>query len=626
VYEQFGGLVDQTAKTVTFKLFVPDGERAPYQYEGGGLPRLTDVFVVGSFQKAGTREWDLSAPIRMVRSDYVDPASGLLKGWVYSFTSAPLSDGFYEYKYLLNFEDSRPRLITDPCARYGGSENQNSAFVLGGHVENVSPLATARLPYSDLIIYELMIDDFTAKIKGPNEAPLETIVRKLDGLVALGINAIEFMPWTAWTYADDPSKDFSWGYNPVQYFSVAHKYTLNPTTETDKLVYLKRLINQCHARNIHVIMDGVFNHADATPPDRGFPYYWLYQDPADSPYVGNFAQAAFFKDLDYANQCTLEYIRDACLYWIEKFQIDGIRFDNTLGFYKADDRGHGLPKLLGELRSYFSQKKIRNFAMILEHSWDYAAVDVVNKVGATSCWLDPFRSQSMDYLGNRPRGVPQVQPNIMRMLNSGRDFGADHVPTIYIENHDHLRFMLKAGGRAYWYLTQPYIIALFTCPGATLIYNGQEFGADNDMPESGDGRVVARPLDWNWLMQDAGPTVFARYQAMMAIRKQHPALRSGNFYPPDWDESVTQRDPNGFGIDRDRNIVVYHRWADAPGGQIERYYVALNFSQSDEPVSFAVPNSGQWKDLISGSVLNAVGGRISTTLGSNWGAIYYQKA
>src|SRR5262249_54079461 len=207
----------------------------------------------------------------------------------------------------------------------------------------------SRLPLQDLIIYELMIDDFTANIRRPDEAPLQTVVRKLDDLAALGINAIEFMPWTAWTYPDDPTRDFSWGYNPVQYFSVSHKYTTNPSTETDKLVYLKQLINECHRRKIHVIMDGVFNHADAAPPNRGFPYYWLYQDPADSPFVGNFAQAAFFQDLDYANQCTLEYIRDACIYWIDKFQIDGIRLDNTLGIYQAGDRGHGLPKLLSEL-------------------------------------------------------------------------------------------------------------------------------------------------------------------------------------------------------------------------------------------------------------------------------------
>ena len=615
MYEEFGGLVDQIAKTVTFKLFVPDGERAPAQYLGGGLPRITDVFAVGSFQNPPTRQWDLTAPLRMTPADY--PSSGVPKGTVYTYTSPPLPDGFYEYKYLIKFENAPPRLISDPCTRYPGTENQNSAFVVGGHVETVEPLASPRLPYRDLIVYELMIDDFTAKLKQPNEAPLETIVRKLDDLVSLGINAIEFMPWTAWIYPDDPNNDYSWGYNKSADFSVAHKYTLNPSTETDKLVYLKRLINECHKRNIHVIMDGVFNHADANPPDRGFPYYWLYQDPADSPYVGNFAAHDFFKDLDYANQCTLEYIRDACIYWIDKFQIDGIRLDNTLGFYKPDDRGHGLPKLLSELRGHFSRHKIANFSLILEHSWDYAAIDVVNSVGATSCWLDPYRGQSMDYLGNRPQGIPQIEPGIMRMLDSCRDFGAGRVPTTYLCNHDHMRLMLKAGGRSFWYLTQPYIIALFTSPGATLMYNGDEFGADNDMPECGPGRVVARPLDWDWFAQDPGPKVFGIYQKMIGIRKQHPALRSPNFYPSKWDESHTQPDEHGFGIDRSRNVVVYHRWDTASDGQTERYYIALNFSKDDQQISWEVPdgNGNPWQELIGNTVATTASGRLQVTVG-----------
>ena len=42
MYEKFGGLVNQKTRKVTFKLFLPDHEKAPFQYEGGGLPRITD--------------------------------------------------------------------------------------------------------------------------------------------------------------------------------------------------------------------------------------------------------------------------------------------------------------------------------------------------------------------------------------------------------------------------------------------------------------------------------------------------------------------------------------------------------------------------------------------------------
>ncbi len=621
MYERFGSLVDPATQTVTFRLFVPDGERAPSQYDGGGLPRLTSVAVLGSFQPV---PWDRASALPMPPSDFIDPDSHILKGTVYS-SSLKLPAGFYEYKYLVTFENAEPRLLTDPCARYGGRKNQDSGFVIGGTDTAVHPLPTPRLPYADLRIYEMMIDDFTANYKSDKQCPFEAVVDKLDDLVDLGINAIEFMPWTAWVYPDDASShDFSWGYNPAQYFSVAHKYTDDPTSDTDKLVHLKHLVNECHRRGIHVIMDGVFNHAEALPPDRGFPYYWLYQEPADSPYVGDFAEHAFFQDLDYANQCTLEYIRDACIYWIEVFKIDGIRLDNTLGLYKPDDRGHGLPKLLSELRGYLSRTANKNFAFVMEHSWDYAAIDVVNKVGATSCWLDPYRSQSMSYLGDRPAGKPQIESSMMRMLNSGLNYGTGRAATIYIENHDHRRFMLKAGGRPFWFLTQPYVIALFTSSGATLVYNGQEYGADNDMPEDGNLRVVPRPLDWKTLQQDPGPAIRALYKTMMAIRSAHPGLRSPNFYPDKWDENTTSFDPDGYGIDRDKNLVVYHRWGSDAAGKTEYFYVALNFSADAQSVSFAVPFNGAWSELLSAGTATAVDGRLNVQLTSNWGAIFFR--
>jgi pullulanase/glycogen debranching enzyme len=84
-------------------------------------------------------------------------------------------------------------------------------------------------------------------------------------------------------------------------------------------VRLKRLIKACYERNLHVLMDEVFNHVDVgTTPDRGFPYHWLYQDPEDSPYTGRYSRGGYFEDLDYHNGCTQQDITDACRYWLEK--------------------------------------------------------------------------------------------------------------------------------------------------------------------------------------------------------------------------------------------------------------------------------------------------------------------
>jgi hypothetical protein len=232
----------------------------------------------------------------------------------------------------------------------------------------------------------------------------------------------------------------------------------------------------------------------------------------------------------------------------------------------------------------------------------------------------------MDYLGNRPEGFPQVEPTVMRLLDAGRDFGERHAPTIYIENHDHKRFMLKAGGRVCWYLTQPYVIALFTSPGATLLYNGQEWGIDNDMPEDGNGRVVARPLDWTLRSDPTGTAVRRLYQTMLKIRNEHPALCSNNFYPGGWDETWTTPDPNGYGINREQNTVVYHRWLNNQAGmRVDRYYVVLNFSQEEQQCSLRVAVDAPWRDLLSDATAVPDRGWLHSVVGSNWGAIYYRR-
>jgi pullulanase len=620
MYETFGAREIQQG-VVTFRLFFPDSSRDQGQYQGGGLPGVKDIRVVGDFQHTlGQTDWSEAGAGAMTELP-PNPADPVLAAGHLFELSAKVPDGFYEYLYHVTYTDGTVRRIADPCSRYGGRTAGRSGFVVGGRKVTVAPIAR-RLPYRDLVLYELNIDDYTARLPA-GQAPLDAITSaELKRIKDLGFNAIEFMPWTAW-----PTDGFSWGYNPYQYFSVSHVYTDDPGRPSDKLALLGDLINRCHALDLHVIMDGVFNHVQADPPDqadplhyRGFGYYWLYRTTADSPFVGNFADHDFFRDLDYANDCTLSFIFDVCRFWIDNFKIDGIRFDNTLGFYKADDRGHGLPRLLADLRDHVRRSGLDQFATVLEHSWDYGAIDVTNKVGASSCWYDQFRSQSMDFLGNR-----SPRPGLMRMLSSSRDFDEDRVATIYLENHDHKAFALKASAsRDEWWRMQPYLIALFTCPGAVMLHNGQEYANSYDMPESGDGRVVPRPIDWAALGDQYGGKVAALVTALAAMRASHPSLRAPSFHPLTWDESRASRDADGFGLDVATQVAVYHRWTTVPGGRTERVYVVLNFS--DDPagrtVALKVAVPGQtWTDLLTGEQISSAGYDLSVFVGRCWGRV-----
>jgi pullulanase len=170
-------------------------------------PGVTSIRVAGDFQaELGGTNWDFPAGLSLSR-DISDPRGDF---WT-ARTGIALPAGFYEYKYLVEFEGTAPRKVTDPCARYGGLRDQNSGVVVGGTqpADNlVRPLPAGRKPLVDLNIYELMIDDFTAEFRG-GRAPLDAVTDRLDDLRDNGINAILFMPWTAWK-----NPDFDWGTNP----------------------------------------------------------------------------------------------------------------------------------------------------------------------------------------------------------------------------------------------------------------------------------------------------------------------------------------------------------------------------------------------------------------------------
>jgi 1,4-alpha-glucan branching enzyme len=607
LYEQFGAVV--SGQSVEFRLFIPDNTRDPSQYVRGGSPRIRSIQVTGTFQpKIGQTAWDVDTAPLLTRNPHP-------KGWLYSRTIPGLGDGFFEYKYFVEFENSTTRWCGDPCSKYDGAEQQNAAFVVGGN--DMTPRVIGqRLPIQDLVVYELMLDDFTQEYRS-GRTPLDAVHDRLDYLQDLGINAIEFMPWTAWA-----KDDFSWGYNPYAFFSVEHLYCADPNQPLDKLFRLKRLIDELHRRNIHVIMDGVYNHVDAGQnPNKGFGYFWLWEDPTDSPYIGNFAGASFFNDFDFGNECVNEFITDVCKYWIDDYKIDGIRFDYVLGFYKKADQPVGISRVIRDLNSYCAGQALGNMAFSLEMLTDnrYEAVGKTNEIQASGCWYDPLMWQSFAAARSG-----SVSSNYVRALNSGLGFDSTRRPVTYAENHDHSTFTEQCGGRSVWWRTQPAAIALLTICGSPLIHNGQEFGEQYGFPESGDGRVESRPLRWADASDDTGSFLRGLYRKLIAIRKDHPALRSQNFYPWPYDEQDPGFDTRGYGVNEQSGLVIFHRWGLDGEGRLERFIIVLNFSEYEQIADIPFPANGDWKDLLNDTTVSVSDYWLrSERLGSHWGRIYF---
>lgn len=586
-------------------------------------PHVASIRVAGDFQEQlGGARWDFANGLSLTRRDRA--AGGVF--WE-TTTPQPLPAGFYEYKYLVEFDDGTQRIVTDPCARYGGLSHQNSGIAVGGSSprdNEINALKGGRRPLTELNVYELMIDDFTAEDRG-SRAPLAAVIDRLDDLVALGFNAILFMPWTAWK-----NPLFDWGYEPFQYFSVETRYATDLEEPQEKISWLKQLVSACHDRGIHVIMDGVFNHVSLD-----FPYPQLYQDPATCPFTAASFGGTFtgLQDLDFYNECTNELVAEVCRYWIDDFGIDGIRFDNTVNYF-VDRELRGIPRLLSFISNHIAERGETNFSLTLEHI-DRSAATVTNETAAISFWDNSLHDVTFSALWTR-----SVDSRLLNALNNRRWLSDGKVPTLYLSNHDHSQAAWQAGARdnvgavGGWWRVQPFLIALFTSTAVPLCPNGQEFGQDQFLPEDDHGtgrRVTGRPLHWKQRHDAVGRTMAALHTRLAHLRHDHPALSSAQMYPDVWEEWQTEFNPAGVGLDIARQVAIYHRWAELSEDQIENVVVILNFSHVAQTVAVPFPSDGEWVDLLAGfdgggdtwSVVVRQF-RADVAVGSSWGRVLWR--
>lgn len=213
----------------------------------------------------------------------------------------------------------------------------------------------------------------------------------------------------------------------------------------------------------------------------------------------------------------------------------------------------------------------------------------------------------------------------VRALNTGKDFDSARRPVTYIENHDHSTVTEQCGGRSVWWRTQPLVIALMTACGAPLIHNGQEFGEQFWFPEDGSQRVQARPLRWAGSTDATGTALLDLYRRLIAMRKQHPALRSQNFYPEPYDMQLTHFNVEGYGVDQDRDVAIFHRWGADEQGRLERFIVVLNFSEYPQQLDIPFSANGRWTDLLNNSTAEVTDWVLrNQTVTSHWGRVYWR--
>ena len=497
-------------------------------------------------------------------------------------------------RYVYRFEVRSPAVaqpvdwIPDPFAREF-SVGKLSAFTLGfeAHPWSANESSWRTPALRDLMVYEVMLSEFAKD--------LPDAISRLSYLADLGINCIEVMP------VSNVTLEVDWGFLPVGYFGVDERFG----NQRD----FQEFVDGAHQRGIAVVLDSVYGHTSSD-----FPYQYLYDalHYHENPVMGPFAKDLFGASTDFARPFTQDYFFTINNYWLEKYHIDGFRYDCVPNYW---DGGTGVGYANLVFNTYQLAKQ-----QLAQGQWQRfqgsdggltivqcaeqleAPVEVVQQTYSNCTWQN----------GTLDAASGVAQGDFGRIAELGQRLGLSGYPDLvtvngealpksafqYISNHDHSRFicqfgtvrpgdgaLLDEGNRNHWYKLQPYLIGLLMAKGIPLLWQGDELLENYVVPEGGLGRVrYLRPIHWDYFYDDDGRSVLTLVRKLVRIRGAGAQFRRGDhFFYDDWDRYQS------------KGLLLFSRF-----DQQKFSLVALNFSDSEQWAPFWFSRSGNYRDEIDG--------------------------
>ena len=521
-------------------------------------PFASEVFAAGAFN-----QWSESA------TPLADQGNGI---WSAEIPGAEIGD---EYKFIIRNGDDFPIWRNNPYA----SEMTNSAgnAVIHNPDFDWTDDNFVMPPWNELVIYEMHVGTFNDTSEhGPGT--FEKITRKLPYLRELGINAVEIMP-----VAEFPT-DNSWGYNPSYPFSVERALG-GPQG-------LHKFVKAAHQHGIAVILDVVYNHIG--PNDNNL---WHFDGWSNSKHEGGI----YFYDRyriatpwgprpDYGRGEVRQYLRDNALFWLNKYRIDGLRFDSTVTI--RNRYGSNGPR--GDLPDGWNLMQWINDEIRASQPWKITIAEDLQKnewltketgaggAGFRTQWdagfVHPIRRAVI--AGNdRDRDMRAVRDALAHQYN-----GDALQRVIYTESHDEVANgksrvpeEIWPGKADSWFSRKRSALGaamVFTAPGIPMIFQGQEFLEDEYFRDT-------VPLDWSRLQTFSG--IYLLYRDLIRLRR--------NWY--NQTRGLRGKHINVHHLNNTDKVIAFHRWEN--GGRGDDVVVVANFAnRSYESYRIGMPRAGRW--------------------------------
>ncbi len=360
-------------------------------------------------------------------------------------------------------------------------------------------------------------------VHGYKGGDLYGVIEKLDYLQELGITALYF--------------------NPIFRSASNHRYHTYDYYKVDPLLggneALTSLLDQCHKRNMKVVLDGVFNHSS-----RGFfQFHDVLENQEHSPYrdwfhIHKFPLNAYIeKDLGYkawwglaalpkfntANPEVREFLFSVAEFWLQ-FGIDGWRLDvpneidDDAFWQEFRRRCHEInPEcyIVGEMW-HDAERYLKGdqFDAVMNYPLTRAVFGFVGKelnheqIGKCGYVSIPELS-ALEFAGQMDTLLSKYNPAITSVqLNLLGSHDTPRALTVLNGDEDALRM-------AYLFL--------FSFVGAPCLYYGDELGlSGNHDPDCRQSMPWGREFTWNHNLRDF-------IKKLIQLRHKYAALREGSF-------------------------------------------------------------------------------------------------
>lgn len=268
-----------------------------------------------------------------------------------------IGEGYWEYSDIKTFHDmyyaymidDKKIFIPDPYSYSVSNVNdfnqEAKTYIHHSHFDWENDRFTAPKDPRDIVMYECHIRDLTVHPSADTSFPgtYTGVKDKIDYLLDLGVNAVEFMPLMKYANIEPPFQEKAgevfnywnpyaynyWGYMTSFFFAPENTYSekgqRTKNTWCDprgaEIEELKSLIKALHNAGISVIMDVVFNHISQYNQN---PLRTIAEDQYILPHNNT---SGCGNDTRSESPIMRQLIVNSVEYWMKEFHIDGFRFD-----------------------------------------------------------------------------------------------------------------------------------------------------------------------------------------------------------------------------------------------------------------------------------------------------------